>query len=407
MGGRGRHPEKRLTAVTIRNAKPGTRLCDGNGLYLDTAVTGARYWILRTVVKGKRRSIGLGNAALVSLAEAREEARRLRAIARRGRDPFEQKERERQVVPTFAEAAREFHAINSKTFDERHANRWIVTLEQYAFPALGARSIDTITPADVLKVLTPIWLEIPDTAKRIKQRMRAVFGYAKAQGYLSGDNPADDVTKVLPRQPATGGHHAALPYAQVPDFIQALREADAALSVRLAFEFTILTAVRTREALLAQWDQIDVETKVWTIPGEQMKGKGTEKRFPHRVPLGDRCMEILRQAKELPGDGRYIFPGRSHAKPLSNMAFLQCLKRMGRSDITAHGFRSSFRDWAEERNMYQHNVIEKCLAHRLTSKVEESYLRSDLLELRRPLMDSWAAYATAAPRQKVVKIREA
>lgn len=406
MGGKGKHPEKRLTAVTIRNAKPDKRICDGNGLYLEVDTTGSKYWILRTVIKGKRRSIGLGGVSLVPLAEAREEARKLRLIARKGGDPLTDRRRERQVVPTFEEAAREFHSGNSKTFKERHANRWMVTLETYAFPVFGNRSVDSIEPADVLKALTPIWVEKPETARRVKQRMRAVFSYSKAR-WGTTNNPVEDITKVLPKHISEAEHHSALPYPKVPGFIDSLRQSDSAISVKLAFEFMILTAVRTTEAMLGKWDQIDYDTRIWTIPAEQMKGKATERRFPHRVPLSNQCIEILKTAKELSSGSDFLFPGRSLNKSLSNMGFLMCLRRMGREDVTPHGFRSSFRDWAEERNIYQHNVIEKCLAHRLPNKVEESYQRSDLLELRRTVMDSWSAYATTKPAQKVVQFREA
>lgn len=402
----GKHPDKALSAAEIRGlSKPGM-YADGGCLFLVVEPSGGKHWILRTTVKGKRRDIGLGGLSYVTLKDAREEAARLRKIARAGGDPVEQRRRERMTVPTLEEAAREFHAVNSKGFDQRHANRWITTLETYAFPAIGALAVDSVTSGDVLKVLTPIWLEIPESAKRIKQRLRAVFSYSKARGWMSGDNPAEDVTKVLPKQVSGADHHPALPYQEVPGFILAMRAADAALSVKLAFEFLILTAMRTSEVLLARWDQIDLEARTWTVPAEQMKGKATERRIPHRVPLAPRCLEILQEAREL-GEGDYVFPGRTYGRPCSNMIFLQCLKRMGRSEITAHGFRSSFRDWAEERNRYAHNVIEKCLAHRLQSKVEESYQRSDLLDLRRPLMEAWASFATAKPAEKVVKMRGA
>lgn len=397
-----RHPEKALNAAKIRNAKPG-KYADGNGLYLTVEESGSKRWTLRTVIKGKRHELGLGGLSVISLAEAREEAARLRRIARKGGDPLAERRQERKVVPTFEKAARETHASRSATFKARHANRWLKTLEDYTFPVIGGRPVDSIEPGDVLKVLMPIWTKIPETAGRVKQRMRTVFDYAKVKGWRSGDNPVDGITEALPKHNGKKvEHHAALPYSDVPAFLEALRQASSAVAVKLAFEFTILTAARTSEVLQAKWEEIDFNTKTWTVPAERMKAK-----VEHRVPLSSRCLEVLATAKEAGNGGEFIFPGRTPNQPLSNMSFLMALRRMNRADITPHGFRSTFRDWAEERTKFKRNVVEKCLAHTLSNKVEESYQRSDLLELRRPVMEAWAAYAMVKPSQKVVRIREA
>jgi integrase len=395
-----KHPEKVLTAAAIRNAKPG-RHADGNGLYLMVEPSGAKHWVLRTVVHGKRCDIGLGGLRLVSLAEAREEAARLRKIARKNGDPLAERRKERSIMPIFEDAAREAHKSYAATFKARHANRWIVTLEQYAFPIFGKTPVDAITPNDILRALSPIWIEKPDTARRVKQRIASIFTWCKAKGYSAGNNPTEGIEQALPKiNGKIKEHHAALPFAQVPEFIAAMRQANIADSVKLAFEFLIHTAARTSEVIFAKWEEIDLEARTWIVPAARMKMK-----IEHRVPLTTRCLEILKEAKELANSGEYIFPGRSPRKPLSNMAFLMALRRMERTDITPHGFRSSFRDWAEEKTNTQRSVVEAALAHQVESKTEGAYLRTTLFDKRRRLMDSWTTFATAKPTAKIVKIR--
>jgi integrase len=397
---RKRHPEKALSPAKIRNAKPG-RHADGNGLYLVVDPNGAKRWVLRTVVHRKRRDIGLGGLSWVSLAEAREEAARLRKIARKGGDPIAERRQERRIVPTFEEAAREVHGEHSKGFrNEKHKQDWISSLGMYAFPALGKRPVDSIETRDILEVLTPIWNKTPETARRVKQRLRTVFDYVKAKGLRTGDNPVEGITKALPKHTRNQDHFAALPYSKLPGFLEQMHGANVSIYIKLAFEFMILTAARTNEILFAQWPEIDLEAKTWTVPAERMKMKRE-----HRVPLSARCIEILKKAKELSMGGEYIFPGQRQGKPLSNMAFLMALRRMDRADITAHGFRSSFRDWAEEKTNTQRSVVEAALAHQVENKVEAAYLRTTLFEKRRRLMDSWAAFATMKPKEKVVKMR--
>ena len=395
-----RHPERALSAVKVRNAPEGF-YCDGNGLYLRVDESGARRWVLRTVVRGKRRELGLGGLRLVSLAEAREEAIRLRKIARRGGDPLIELRSQRKGVPSFEEAARIVHQAAAKTFRNiKHRLQWIATLSTYVFPVFGSKPIDLIGPPDVLAALAPIWTEKPETARRIRQRMRAVFDWAKAAGFRSGDNPVEGISKALPKHTGKKNHFPALPYQQAPAFIEALRISAAGIPAKLGFEFLILTAARTSEVRLAKWDEIGLHTAVWTVPPERMKA-GVE----HRVPLSTRCLEILRQAREL--NGQYLFPGMSADKPLSNMAFEMTLRRMERGDITVHGFRSSFRDWAEERTNYKRSVVEAALAHTVRDKVEGAYLRSKLFNQRIPLMDAWSAFAMARPAEKIVKFRGA
>jgi len=382
----GRHPDKALSAVRVRQlSKPG-RYADGNGLYLVVEPSGAKRWILRTVVRGKRRDIGLGGLALVPLAEAREKALAYRKIAREGGDPLAER-RAQARIPTFAEAAELVHGEHKASWkNAKHAAQWINTLKQYAFPELGLRRVDQIDTPDVLRVLGPIWLTKPETARRVRQRIGTVLDWAKAAGYRNGENPVDGVTKGLPKQNDLDVHHAALPYNEVPTFVAKLRTSEASETARLAFEFLILTACRTAEVLGATWSEVDLAQRVWTVPADRMKAGRA-----HRVPLTSRSIEILKRARELSPERECVFPGRSGAKPLSNMVFLMALRRM-KLPITAHGFRSSFRDWAAEQTNVPREVCEMALAHFVSNKVEAAYLRGDLFERRRELMRLWAEF---------------
>ncbi len=385
----GRHVERALTAVTIRSlSKPG-RYADGNGLYLEVDASGAKRWLLRTVVQGKRRDIGLGGLSLTSLAEARDKALALRKLAREGGDPLVERRRARRPVPTFAEAAEQVHAEHRAAWTNgKHVEQWITTLRRYANPVLGDLRVDQIDTPAVLRALAPIWLTKPETARRVRQRIGTVLDWAKAAGHRTGDNPVEGVLRGLPRQTDRDQHHAALPYPEVPAFVTRLRSGEAAEGSRLAFELLILTAARTGEVLGATWDEIDIAKALWTIPARRMKA-GRE----HRVPLSPRCLEILARARELAGAGPYVFPSRSLKRPLSNMVFLMLLRRMGLT-VTAHGFRSAFRDWASEQTSVPREVCEMALAHAVGDKTEAAYRRGDLLEKRRELMNAWAAFAT-------------
>ena len=391
---RRRHPQKALTARTVQSTRAGDRarrVADGGGLYLFVAPGGAKSWVLRTVVQGKRCDLGLGSVSLVTLAEAREEARRLRRIARTGGDPLAERRHERRPVPSFEEAAQQVHASHAAGFrNEKHRKQWLSSLSG-AVVAFGTKRVDAITSADILSALSPQWLDRPETSRRVLQRLRVIFDWCKAQGYASGDNPTEGITKVLPKHRAAKAHHAALPYVEVPAFLRALRASDAGELVRLGFELTILCATRTSETMRATWDEIDLSTDTWTIPGVRMKGG-----LDHRIPLAPRSVEIVTQAQALSG-AHYVFPGRTPTKPLSNMSFLMTLRRMERGDITTHGFRSSFRDWAAERTNFPRAVCEAALAHTLRDQTEAAYHRTDLFERRRELMTAWALFATSEP----------
>jgi integrase len=403
----GRRREKRLNAIALRKLGTGMH-ADGNGLYLQVQESGSRSWILRTMVRGKRRDIGLGGLSTTALAEAREEAAKLRAKARKGEDVLEIRRMESRVVPTFDEAARTFHAIISKTFDsEKHAQNWFRSLDQYAIPAFGKKTVDLIDTADVLKAIAPIWTTIPDTARRTLRRISAVFEHCAVLGHrnivvgnvtIRKPNPCDGIKAALPNTHTGEKHHKSLPYPELPQFMLDLRKTNSSLSVKLAFEFLILTTVRTSEILFARWEEFDLDAKVWAIPAERMKMEEA-----HKVPLSLRCLEILKLAREF-NDAELVFPGRLPGEPLSNMSMLMVLRRMGREGLTAHGFRATFKTWAEEKTNYDSLVIEAALAHKVKG-IERHYLRTTFFEKRKRLMDTWAAFATAAPPVKVVKMR--
>ncbi len=388
MGGKGRHPEKALTAVQVRSLKTPGRFADGHGLYLVVDPSGAKRWLLRIVVQGKRRDIGLGSLGLVSLAEAREKALAYRRVARDGGDPLAERRKASVTVPTFAEAAELVHAEHKATWrNPKHAAQWVTTLRTYANPHFGSKRVDQIETPDVLRALAPIWLTKRETASRVRQRIGTVFDWAKAAGHRSGDNPVEGVTKGLPNQGEREKHHAALPYTEAPAFVARLRAMSGQGEIgRLAFEFLILTAARTGEVLGAEWSEIDMAGALWTVPAARMKAARE-----HRVPLSERAREVLTEAKVLGGGNLLIFPGRAGTRPRSNMVFSMTLRRM-RVQVTTHGFRSSFRDWAAEATNLPREVAEMALAHTIENRVEAAYRRGDLLAKRRELMEEWSAY---------------
>jgi integrase len=394
-----KHKQKALSAVFVRTVANAGRYGDGNGLYLIVDPSGAKRWVLRTVVMGKRRDIGLGGLSVVTLAEAREEATRLRKIARQNGDPLAERRKARRVVPTFEQAAREVHKTHSASWkNAKHSQQWINTLTDYVFPIFGNTRIDQVDTPEVLRSLSPIWLKKPETARRIRQRIKTVFDWAKAAGFRSGDNPVEGMSRVLPKQTNTQAHHAALPYAEIPTFIRGLRNTDASEEVRLAFEFLILTATRTNEVINATWDEIDLKEKTWTIAATRMKTKRE-----HRIPLSKRCIEILRKIQKFSNDSLFVFSNSLTGKTFSNMVFLMLLRRM-KLDITTHGFRSSFRDWASERTNIPRDVCESALAHSLRDKTEAAYKRTDLFDKRYELMELWAAFASGK-KAEVVTLR--
>jgi integrase len=387
----------RLSVRQITAAKPaaGERvmLNDGGNLLLQCAGKNDgvnRSWIFRYELDGKRHDLGLGPYGKPgrSLAEAREEARSLRLQLLDGIDPYTVRQQERAErlakrarAMTFRQCAMaciEAHADGWRNAE--HHRQWITSLEQYVYPIIGDMAVDDIGTPHIVKVLEPIWKTIPETASRVRGRIEKILGWAQVRGFRSGDNPARWRGHLQELFPAKGKiqktkNHPALPFTDLPAFMVELRDRPSITAA--ALEFTILTAARSGEVLGATWDEIDFAAKTWTIPAARMKaGKA------HKVPLSNRAAEIL---ASLPRNGEALFP-------LTHTAMLELLRRMGRDEVTVHGFRSSFRDWASERTSYPHHVVEQALAHAIGSKVERAYHRTDLFEKRRRLMADWAAW---------------
>ena len=386
----------KLTALKVsRPLKPGM-YADGAGLYLQVTGAGAKSWLYRFSLQGKAREMGLGSLSAVSLSEARIKAGECRRLREEGVDPIEARKVRREQAAldaaksiTFKEAAANYIASHRAGWrNEKHASQWENTLATYAEPVLGRVSIQAIDTTLVLKVLEPIWKTKPETASRLRGRIEAILDWAKVRGLRQGENPArwrGHLDHLLPARSKVRRvkHHAALSYAELPDFIAKLR-AQEGVAAR-ALEFTILTAARTGDTIGAVWYEVNTSDKVWTVPADRMKA-GKE----HRVPLSSRALAILREGHDMQTSD-YVFPGGKAGKPLSNMAMTEVLRRMGRRDITVHGFRSTFRDWAAERTNFPSEVVEMALAHAVGDKVEAAYRRGDLFEKRRRLMAEWAS----------------
>ena len=387
----------RLSPLKAKRLIAAGRHCDGGGLYLQISRAGAKSWIFRYQLDGRVRDMGLGSAAIIGLADAREFAGQCRALVTKEVDPIEErlrKQRERLLeaasVATLKECALQcFEQKKAGWRNEKHAKQWIGTLEQYAFPALGNSPVKNIQTAQILKVLEPIWTTKHETATRVRERLEMVLDWARARGLRDGENPArlrGHLETLLPKAGIVRKvrHHPALPYVEVGAFIATLRKQEG-LAAR-ALEMVIYTATRTSETLNAEWREFDLDRGIWTIPAERIKA-GKE----HRIPLTPPALAILRILHE-GRVGEHVFPGWGRKKPLSNMAMIKVLERMGRRDITVHGFRSTFRDWAAEQTNFPREVAEMALAHAVENKVEAAYRRGDLFEKRSRLMAIWAQY---------------
>jgi len=381
----------KLSAPKVRTAKPG-RHSDGHGLSLLVQPSGARFWTLRVQVAGKRKDFGLGSYPALSLAEARDKAAEWRKAIKAGQDP---RARAKEAL-TFKEAAEALIAYKRPGWrNAKHAAQWSSSLERFAYPKIGEKDAAAIGIEDVLAVLKPIWTQKPETASRLRQRIEAVLNYAKTIKARSGENPAawrGNLDNILTKASKVRAvkHHAALDWREAPVLWTALARREGIAARALAF--AILTVARSGEVRGAKWSEIDLEAKVWTIPGERIKA-GKE----HRVPLADAALTLLGEAGE-PDDLLFPSPSRPGAM-LSDMTLAAVLKRMGRGDITVHGFRSTFRDWAGEATGHPREVIEAALAHRLKDKAEAAYARGDLFTKRRRLMEDWAAYLARPPAE--------
>lgn len=374
----------RLTAIGVKNAKPG-RHGDGSGLYLLVKRSGSRSWMLRVQRDGKRRDIGLGSIAALSLAEAREKATELRKHALNGRDPTAERDRDRRPIPTFREATKAAHGDLKSGWAPKHAAAFMSSLEDHAFAALGNRRVDTIDAAAIRDMLAPIWTQIPSMARKIRQRVGTVLNYAQSKGWRVNEAPLKAVTLGLARQ-ACGNNFAAMPYAEVPDLVAGMMERPQTTG-RDALLFLLFTAARSGEVRSARWSHIDLDAANWNRPADLMKN-----RLAHTVTLNRLAIDLLRRRFEdaSPKPEDLIFPARG-GKQLSDMTLTKVLKD-AKVPFTVHGFRSSFRDWAAETMpTIPDPVAEAALAHVVPDKVIAAYKRTPFLALRRELLSAWEA----------------
>jgi integrase len=415
-----RHSLLADSAVRSRSKKPGYYL-DGNGLYLQVSKTGSRSWIFRYTLNGKTREMGLGSLTAFGLAQARERAQRARQLLADGIDPIEKRAGERKAIEahrtaerarakTFEDCAREFHEASADEWkNAKHAAQWINTLTQYAFPKFGSLPVGDVGKAEIVSALAPLWKSKAETASRLLQRIRTVLNFAAARDYSPGKDAEfwQQVKMALgPNERARKvEHHNSCPYPLVGTVLKEVAAGPSSAIVKLAFEFTVLTAARSGETRGALWSEIDEDSRCWNIPEERMKAGR-----PHNVPLSVRSAQILAEAKQLRDQGLLtsemglIFPN-THGLPLSDMVFTQLLRRM-RLEYTMHGFRASFRTWGSEQTRYEHEMLEFALAHTVGNQTVRSYMRTDMLEKRRQLMDDWSTFANANSGGSLPRIAE-
>jgi integrase len=397
----------KLKALTVEKISATGLYGDGGGLYLQITKAGVKSWLFRYMRHKKARGMGLGPLHTVSLADARVKAHNCRVMLLDGIDPLEAKQAQRKALAleesktkTFEQCAVDYiEAHKAGWKNAKHIEQWTNTLKTYAYPVIGSTPVAAVDVALVKEILDPIWTQKTETASRIRGRIESVLDWATVHGYRLGDNPArwrGHLDKLLPRQSkvAKVQHHPALPYSEMPNFLKALRSEDGIAPAALTF--LILTATRTSEVANASFDEIDLDAGIWTIPAERMKANRQ-----HRVPLSQAAIAVVTHMKKF-ATSRYIFPGRQENKPLSNMAMLQLLKRMGRPDITTHGFRSTFRDWIAECTNHPREIAEAALAHTLNDKTEAAYQRGDLFDKRIILMNEWAAYCNSTDSLSVI-----
>lgn len=381
-----------LTALKVINACPG-RHADMQSLYLVVRTSGSRSWMLRVQHRGRRRDFGLGSARDVTLADARIAVADYRRMIRNGRDPVKELSLRSKAEPTFETVARACYDAMKGGWKGGEHPSWMPSLENHVFPLVGKTPIDAVDSASVLRVLEPIWLTIPDTAKRILQRIGTTLDYAHIKGLVPEEISLRSVTRGLPRQTRQVTHLAAMPYAKVPAFMNALFALENSVG-RDALKLTILTAVRSNETRFAKWGEFDFYTGTWSIPGSRMK-----MMEPHVVPLSLAALSLMCRLRDerIALDGKIepaqlVFEGL-RGKPISDVTMLKAIRDMKIATITVHGFRSSFTDWAAEQTDFPKEVADKALAHRVPNAVEAAYRRTDFFEKRRTLMSAWGAFA--------------
>ena len=381
-----------LKAITT----PG-RYKAGDTLYLIVTPTGSKSWVQRLTIHGKRRDIGLGSFKLITLSKARQRAHDNRVMVAEGGDPIAEKRREQ--IPTFGKATiLTFETLRPRWKSGKHTRNWIQIMTKYAIPVIGSRPIDQLGREDVLKVLSPLWTTKPETGRRLRQKMRAVFRWAQAHGHIENNPAGEGIDGALPKQPAVKAHLRALPYRDVAGALDTIEASGASIAAKLALRMLILTASRSGEIRGAEWVEIDLENRAWIIPAERMKSARA-----HRIPLSDEAIKVLEQARILRDKSGLVFPSASRpGKTLSDMTMTKVLRATGLAErATVHGFRSSFRDWCADTGKPR-EIAEAALAH-VVGGVEGSYFRSDLFDRRRLLMSQWADYITGR-RADVVQL---
>lgn len=392
----------RLSALTVKHASAPGYYPDGAGLYLQVSQSGTKSWIFRYTREKRTREMGLGPLHTISLSEGRLKATEQRKLLLDGLDPIEARSAAKVQAKLAAAKTMSFDncakvyidAHRASWRNAKHAAQWESTLRSYATPIFGDIPVQNIDTTLVMKAVEPIWVEKPETASRVRGRIESILNWATVRGFRTGDNPArwrGHLDHLLPNHTKIRKveHHPALPYTGVADFMTELVNQEG-IAAR-ALEFLILTAARTGEAIGATWSEFDLTNKTWTIGAERMKA-----HKEHRIPLSPRALQIIEGMQTIATGGEFVFPGRQECKSLSNMAMLALLKRMGRINLTTHGFRSTFRDWTAECTNYPREVAEMALAHSVGDKVEAAYRRGDLFEKRYHLMTDWAQYCSSA-----------
>lgn len=383
----------KLNALFVKSINKPGKYHDGNrtGLYLRVDANGAKFWIQRIMISGKRCELGLGSPPVITLANARSTALENKRTVVEGGDPLKAK-RMARAIPSFKTAAYEVFELNKPTWrNPKHAAQFINTIETYVIPKLGHMKVSDITPSDVMAVLTPFWTDKQETARRVKQRISLIFKWSIAQGYRDFD-PSQNVAEALPKQTKVKNHRKALHYSEVPGCITAVQNSSAASTTKLAIELLILTASRSGEIRNARWEEFELENSprstypIWRIPADRMKAKRE-----HIVPLANRSIDILRAAKRLSDGTEFVFPGASPGKTLSDMTLSKLVKGLG-YNADVHGFRTSFKTWAQEKTDYQNEVSEMALAHTIKNKAEAAYARSNYFEKRCKLMQDWSDF---------------
>ncbi len=386
-----------LTEARVRAISEPGRYRAAPTLFLFCKTSGAKSWVQRVVVNGKRLELGLGPWPVVTLAKARRRAHENLVLIEDGGDPLAQKRK--TSAPTFREAAQIVYEANLKRWKAgRHTDRWLQVVEKYACPVFGDKPVNQLGLEDVLSVLVPIWTSKPETARKLRQRLRIILDWAVAHGHVEQNFAADPIRGALPSMPSVKAHHRTLHYSEIGQAIVAVDNSGASMSAKLLWRFLVLTAVRGGEARQATWAEIDFDQKLWRIPGERMKsGK------PHVVPLSDAAAKVLREAESLREDGDLVFPGTRKGRPLTDSTLSKTLRLAG-VGMVPHGARAMFRTWADERTNARHDVKEQALAHAVGSTVERSYARSSLLAQRRVLVQQWADHVTGT-NSKVLQLR--